>query len=862
MDSKVTATRELLLRRQGLVWVEATGPVIPDDYVKAVEIKLAELGYTVSTRLRGCLERSSVGDLTILQDWLWKVLAAEVGADEEHKPLFRNFPNGIPRDTFDLWLQKVLCHFLQAEGQSCLFCRRVGTTHVLNACHHVVCNHCFDGSNYSACPVCEHHVDTSSPFFKPSPAQVRTLPVEKVRFKLLDLCESIDAEARALFVGFCERKQALSPADKDDLGILLRDCGEEVLTWLPASIPVRENIATVFGTLLQDCDPDVVLPAAKRYITTATDVLRFIAALSGADPSLQGETGFKSLERVEPPSRFWSKIAGLLGATPPEPRIREVMVPVHANRFKVAPLRRPLRRALLELLEGFRSDLLTEDMLRHRSYWIWLGEFLHPYEYRKSFPKVARAFEIIRKKAPDGTPAPDFQGYYAKFEAAVGRRDAAAMTDILLERPGEFARRFDHALRVAAGDAQATEQLLVAFASSVPDFSTPVLLTLQSTLPTRTRRAMVRIFWPKGQVAKGMSSADKRATLSPDVVRTAVRNIETELLRRFADKPAFADFIIDTPLKGIVAPFNERTASRSAVQLPRGSQVQIPSGKTARLFLHWCEPETGGKTTDLDLSIGFYDSDWKYRGVCSYYELKFGDIATSAGDLQDAPFPNGATEFIDLDVDEALRHGIRYAVMVVNSYAGLPFSLLDRAFAGLMLRDDVQAQHFDPRTVELKFDLQGSKGIYLPFVLDIRENRLHWLDVYSRGQFEFNNVESSNSAITKICPELIEYFNSGMRISMYELALLHAAARGQNVFLRGDLNTLFVRKPGENHLAFLERLRSSGGDEIDASIPGPDGPSVFAALYRGDIDLATGSACYALFREKAVNTIAASDLIS
>ena len=792
MDSKLTATRELLLRRQGLVWVGATGPRLSDHYVKAVEIKLAELGYAVSARLRACLERTSVGELTILQDWLWKVLEAQVGADKKHIPLFRKFPNDIPEDTFDLWVRKVLCHFLQADGQPCLFCRRVGTTHVLDPCHHVVCDHCFDGSNYSACPVCEHHVDTSSPFFKPSPAQVRMLPSEKVKFKLLDLCESIDAEARALFIGFCERKQALSPADKDDFGVLLRDYGGNILPWLPASIPVKENVATVFGSLFQDCEPDVVLPAAKRYMTTATDVLRFIAALSGADPSLQGETVFKSLERVEPPSRFWSKIARLLGATPPGPRIRKMMVPVQANRFKVAPLRRPLRRALLGMLEGFRSDLLTEDMLRHRSYWVWLGEFLHPYEYRKSFPNVAHTFEIIRKKAPDGTPAPDFQGYYAKFEAAVGRRDAAAMTDILLERPGEFSRRFDHALRVAAGDAQANEQLLVAFASSVPDFSTPVLLTLQSTLPTRIRRAKVRIFWPKGQVARGVSSADKRATLSPDVVRTAVRNIETELLRRFGDKSAFADFIIDTALKGIVVPFNERTASRSAVQLPRGSRIQVPSGKTARLFLHWCQPETGGDTTDLDLSIGFYDSDWKYRGVCSYYELRFRDIATSAGDLQDAPFPGGATEFIDLDVAQALRQGVRYAVMVVNSYAGMPFSLLDQAFAGLMLRDDVQGHHFDPRTVELKFDLQGSNGIYLPFVLDIRENRLHWLDVYSRGEFQFNNVESSNSAITKICPEMIEYFNSGMRISMYELSLLHAAARGQHVLLRGDLNTEVV----------------------------------------------------------------------
>ena len=56
--------------------------------------------------------------------------------------------------------------------------------------------------------------------------------------------------------------------------------------------------------------------------------------------------------------------------------------------------------------------------------------------------------------------------------------------------------------------------------------------------------------------------------------------------------------------------------------LPRGSTIPVPLGKTIRLFLHWCQPEDGGRVTDLDLSVAFYDAAWKYVGVCSYYELK------------------------------------------------------------------------------------------------------------------------------------------------------------------------------------------------------------------------------------------------
>src|SRR5262245_35221223 len=98
-------------------------------------------------------------------------------------------------------------------------------------------------------------------------------------------------------------------------------------------------------------------------------------------------------------------------------------------------------------------------MLRHRSYWVWAGEFLHPHEYAKRFPNVARAFAIVRKFAPDGTPAPEFTGFYGRIEAAARAGDASAMLDVLGERPGELARRFDHLLRVA-GDDQPMQQAM------------------------------------------------------------------------------------------------------------------------------------------------------------------------------------------------------------------------------------------------------------------------------------------------------------------------------------------------------------------------------------------------------------------
>lgn len=214
-------------------------------------------------------------------------------------------------------------------------------------------------------------------------------------------------------------------------------------------------------------------------------------------------------------------------------------------------------------------------------------------------------------------------------------------------------------------------------------------------------------------------------SLHAGVVIAAVRRrLDDELVRRFAARPAYPTALLDAALRGIIVPFNERTASRTAIALPRGSHVAVPSGKLARMFVHWCEPERDGTTTDVDLSVAFYDAAWQYLGVCSYHELRWQDIATSSGDLRAAPFPAGASEFVDVDRARARAQGVRFAVMVVNNYSGMAFAQLERGFAGLMLRDGARGEHFDPRTVALRFDLAGANGVFVPLVFDLERGAI------------------------------------------------------------------------------------------------------------------------------------------
>ena len=876
--------QELLARRQGLVVLPpADGPAAP-HLAYALEVELARLGYALRGRLQRGLLALGPAALTALAGWLPGTLAASLGANQQHTPLFRKFPDGVPTDTRALWVQKVLAYYFQGQDMPCLSCGQVGTTHVLRPCQDVVCDHCFDGSNYSRCPVCERAADTSSPFFRPDEVDRNLSATETVTFKLLDLCEDPDAAAQKLYGSYCARAQAMSPDDVAALGVLVGAYGLAVLPWTPATIPVRENRAHIFGALLRALPADVVLAAARPHLGTGTDVLRLVAAYSGAEPGLQASARgavVKPEQRARWSDKSWKTAEAIREQWAKYKYFGAPSIVIQSARFKVAKMGRPLRRGLLAILDSFPSDALVEDVLRRPALWVRLGEALHPFEYAARYPHAARAFAVARGArgalvdrlaqgvADDARYRRDAHGrlrfatFASQTEVLIQARDGAALGAHLEARPGELARRLDLALRLEVKQNQTGTA--ARFLRHLPKMSFPTLLGLATGLPRRDQKWPVRVYFPKGAEFKAPSAWDRRTPLPHALTGPLVAAIERELLRRLAEKPRVDAVVLDAALGSVVVPFNERTASPAAVSIARGSTVDVPKGKEVRLFLHWCQPEKG-YPTDIDLSVGLYNSKWEHVDTCSYYNLQTvrdGQvIARSSGDMQDAPHPDGASEFIDLLRGPALACGVRYAVMVVNAYAGLSFSQLERGFAGLMVREDLRGAVFDPRTVQLRFNLQGDNGVFMPLVFDLQDSRMFWLDAYSTGQFAFNNVETSNAAIQRICPETMAYFGHGVRPSMFQLGALHAAARTDRVYVRdGGGAFVYERRPREGDHTFYQRLRTGDADVLVETLPAFAQP-ILAVLLRGDLSLPEGSRAYALYREQLTGTLAASDLLS
>jgi hypothetical protein len=94
--------RDLLLRRQGLVFFDPDNCGATAPLARAVELELAQLGYVASARLSAELAHCSATQLAELRAWSLAELLAHAGGDQKHVPLFRRFPHGVPDDTLEI----------------------------------------------------------------------------------------------------------------------------------------------------------------------------------------------------------------------------------------------------------------------------------------------------------------------------------------------------------------------------------------------------------------------------------------------------------------------------------------------------------------------------------------------------------------------------------------------------------------------------------------------------------------------------------------------------------------------------------------------------------------------------------------
>ncbi|MFD1932461.1 MXAN_6230/SCO0854 family RING domain-containing protein [Nonomuraea mangrovi] len=855
---------DVLLRRRNLVapelmtadsrWTTPKQKASAADGVAALEGELLQYGFLLSAELRHALAALPVPELARAGRSLLHAAAARLGADVHHVPLFRKFPESVPRDTGDFFVRRVFTLLLQEPRRPCVLCGKVGTVHPVAPCAHLVCRSCWDGSDFSACPICHRRIDPADPFLIPTAGRQRGARVTTYDTTLLRLCPDATAAARELAVSMLSRQTPMPVEDRDDLMALLDAYWPLSAGWLPEVVPVKETRAIALAAALTApglTPPRRVGPGARgvraplrvarpdlgaaeellaRHLGTATDVLRLMYVLMGADPGL----------RIRPE--------------------RRVSLP------------RPLRRRLLGALDGFALPYLIEDLHRHGEQWKHMAEVLHPHEQHARHPDAALAFAALRGTRLD--PASAFGAalleraaahpellvvrdgrlrvttFASHVEKALAAKDGERALTLLARRPGELGRRLSQLLRLSPE--LVTGSLEPALGSIAPG----VLMSALGQL--RTPPGGTRLFLPRGGSARFHTRDDERAPLPEDAAAIAAELIRGELLRRAAALPTLSCALLDEGLADLVAPTSERAATTALVRLTRGSVQPIPGEQVVRLFLHWAEP--AGTRVDLDLSAAVFDTRWRFVGLCDYTSLRLGDdAAVHSGDLTSAPEPLGSSEFVDLDVSKLARLGGRYVVPVVFSYNDVPFEELVRGFAGFMRAPDGL---FDPLAVQQRFDLAGEAKILVPLVADLWAGTMRWADLNLSASGRFHSVAGSSAELARLGEAMESAFGVGARVTLWEVACWHAAARAGSVLVRGGGRVLrFLRREDEPVAAFAGRLAVSAGGVEDT---GAFAEVEWAALVTGDVELGAGAQAYALFPGGLgeARRIDAADLVS
>jgi len=427
------------------------------------------------------------------------------------------------------------------------------------------------------------------------------------------------------------------------------------------------------------------------------------------------------------------------------------------TKFKSLP--RKQRKYFVKILEEVISE---EDIQRHRNKWGKLFHNLHVGEYSQKVYDIAKKVRENKK----------LKNLNSDIQQLINDGQYIETSKLLKMRPGEFARRLDHLLR---NSSEYSNIIVNNFIEVAPKVSTRVLMQLLGHFKGRNTDEN-RVVFPKGNVQKAILIDPIREEIVIDVLDELILGIEKVLVERFAELKSLGTMWIDERLKGCPLPTQQRSASDGADVVARGTRLPISNDdkNTLRFFIYWIGE-------DIDLSATLHDENFKMIEHISYTNLKSKKYnACHSGDIVNAP--NGASEFIDIKIQEAFDFGARYVVMNVLVYSGPTFKEHEKVYAGWMTRSKPNSNEiFDPKTVISKVDLVQKAMNVISVIFDLKTREAIWVDLITKRSEMFNdykvgnNVEANRASIEQVLKSIVSLDN---KPTLYDLFSLHQLARG------------------------------------------------------------------------------------
>lgn len=500
-------------------------------------------------------------------------------------------------------------------------------------------------------------------------------------------------------------------------------------------IPFKETLCRVATSLVKEGK------SINGIIKTTTDVLRVMASLSDADIELKEKVKFKSLNRKT-------------------------------------------RRILVNALEDVIN---TSDVKAYDGLWKRAFHSLHVGEFGGKVAEIASRFRNEKNVVTDETIVSE--------SIKSGHMDVAVKK--LIHKPSVFARSLDKVLRDV--DNKTAFWILDEFKKVVSKVDSKVLLQLLGHFKGRSvNQKEQRIVFTAGSNGRALLAPSLKH-MDANVVQKANQVIVSALMDKFAEKALLKDkkVFISNEVYSVLMPSQLASISENKKTVARGSHIPMDidaddmEKDVIRMFIHWIGQ-------DQDLSAFFISEDFKTFDQIAYYDLR-NNFGCHSGDIRFAPAPHGASEFIDLNMKEAMKKKYRYVAMSVNVYSRENFAEHEMSFAGFMLRKDVnKGQLLEPSTVKAKFDLTNKSNTTIPCFFDMKKREMIWIDtVLPKLYGVANNLHNNAVNATQI---LKAYLNlNEIKVTMKELVELHAKSVGATlVYSREEAD--FVVGLGEGDL--------------------------------------------------------------
>jgi stress response protein SCP2 len=625
--------------------------------------------------------------------------------------------------------------------------------------------------------------------------------IEDTRLKIIDL--GTEDDIKELASNIISSATSISSLDEDDFTRIIKDYN---IVIDPDKIIFKENIALI-GKIILDLhksDDSDTMDTLYSLFNTATDVLRLAVALCDGDKSLAENTKFTGFKRYQR-----RVILGLIQniITRKRDESSEVGNVLYGD---IMVLRVPNRGKFEQVLA---------DMNKYRQRWIRLAEVLHSREYAKpgsKFYYAAMAIQIIRT---DNMP----ESYGHKTERYYFTKQYDKLIDHLKKRPGELGRRMDSILRGICAIPNATmrnvylRKFYAAYTEVADKISSTELLQILSHFKNRQSDALddMRAFFPKGKVQKYYITKSYVESIPQDVCNTMVKYTTNALIKSYSSRKALGSVYISPSMKNYIVPYSQRSASNTTRPVTRGSQFPInKNAKCLRAFVWWTNIEYDEsklfnypRRVDIDLSSCVLNEDFIRIGEIWYGNLRShlfrgvhsGDI-TNGGDFNG----DGASEFIDIDIDSILQNGGRYVAFTVHSYTNQPFNEIGHLRFGWMERQEPNSgEIYEPKTVKMAMDLNTPTTFCVPVLFDCLERKAIWSDLPGDNKwFVPNNIHSTDGVMTYAIKATLFHGKT----NMYDLIKLNAKARGHITEDRSLADTIFEPEEETEHFEEVKPL--------------------------------------------------------